>query len=48
MNSFIGLVCFLFCVHISDSSHYIERYMHYYINIVRLCACHVPIKGYLT
>ena len=47
-HSCSSIVCSLFCVHISDSSHYIEHYIHYYIIIVRLCACHVPIrpKGY--
>jgi len=39
------------CTYLIDSSHYnIEHYMyiHYYIIIVRLRACHVPIKSYLT
>jgi len=45
MNNFIGLVCFLSCVHISDSSHYIEHYIHYYIIIVRLCAATFSLKA---
>jgi len=35
------IIIILSCVHISVSSHNIEHYIHYYIIIVRLCACHV-------